>query len=120
MKKLIIAVTILALELISSGCTVIGPIVPAAHPSGFKGATYSGETTDINAPTTIEQYRVFTQDASSFVPVQAVLEDSEGRGMRFCDQKGLRYRVLSETTSTPPHVMGNFPRAETVFECISK
>ncbi|WP_162573595.1 SHOCT domain-containing protein [Variovorax sp. PBL-H6] len=27
---------------------------------------------------------------------------------------------MQETTSTPPHILGNFPRAELVFECVAK
>lgn len=103
-----------------AGCTVIGPIVPAAQPSGFEGAVYSGAITSINTPKTAAQYRVFTQGASSFVPLQAVLEDSQARAVRFCEQKDSRYRTLSETVSKPPHILGNFPRAEIVFECVEK
>lgn len=28
--------------------------------------------------------------------------------------------ALQETTSRPPHILGNFPRAELVFECAAK
>lgn len=29
-------------------------------------------------------------------------------------------RPLRETTSKPPHILGNFPRVEIVFSCIEK
>jgi hypothetical protein len=107
--------------LMLAGCSVSGPIIPASgSKSGFDGAVYSGQTTEINKPTTAEQFRVFNQGASSFVPVEANLNDAEERATRFCTQKNKVYRVVSETVSTPPHVLGNFPRAEIVFECVAK
>lgn len=105
-------------SLVLFGCAVTGPIEPAANPSGFKDAVYPGKTTEINIPTSNSQYRVFNQGASSFVPVEENLKDAESRATRFCQQKGLTYRVISETLSVPPHILGNFPRAEIIFECV--
>ena len=109
-----LTVTILA------GCSVYGPISPASSKSGFDGAVYSGQMTTINSPQTENVYRVFSQSATGFIPVAAALNDAETRAIRHCDQQGKKYRVLTETVSTPPHVLGNWPRAEIVFECVSE
>lgn len=102
------------------GCATTGAIQPAATTkSGFDGAVYSGETSVINAPTAnTVAYRVFNQGSTGFVSLEANREDSEHRAKRFCEQRREVMRPLQETVSKPPHIMGNFPRAELVFECL--
>jgi hypothetical protein len=34
-----------------------------------------------------------------------------------CARNGKVIKPLQETASTPPHVLGNFPRVEWLFEC---
>jgi hypothetical protein len=65
-------------------------------------------------------FRVFQQGATGFVSIQSVREDAEQRANEFCDRKGKTMASLTETTSTPPYILGNFPRIEIVFECIAK
>lgn len=105
-----------------SGCAATGGIHPASKSkSGFDGAVYSGETTVINAPTpNMEAYRVFNQGSTGFVSLEANREDAEQRATRFCEQRQQTFRPLQETVSKPPHILGNFPRAELVFECVPK
>lgn len=111
--------TLLALAaLVLAGCAVTGQILPGTSKSGFEGAVYSGQTTVINeSPVTDKTYRIFNQGSSGFVSADANLQDAKTRAREFCSDKDLRYRPLIETVSTPPHVLGNFPRAEVVFEC---
>lgn len=116
MKAIVLSVMLAGLM---AGCAVSGQVQKTSDgKSGFDGAVYSGQKTAINKPTTDTQYRVFNQGATSFVSVQANLEEAEARAKRFCEQKDARYRIISETISTPPHVLGNFPRAEIEFECV--
>ena len=65
-------------------------------------------------------YRVFQQGATGFVSIQSVREDAEQRATAFCDRKGKVMESLTETTATPPYILGNFPRVEIVFDCIDK
>ncbi len=114
---------ILALSvLLMAGCSVTGGIKPvASSKSEFEGAFYQGETTVINAATLGgEEFRVFNQGASSFVSLQANREDAEQRAAKFCGQRGRLVRPLRETVSKPPHVLGNFPRVELIFECLER
>lgn len=107
------------LAVLMTGCAVSGSIQKTSDgKSGFDGAVYSGQKTAINTPTSKTQYRVFNQGANSFVSVQANLEEAEARAERYCQQKQLKYRIISETISMPPHILGNFPRAEIEFECV--
>ncbi len=117
MKKLI---AVLAAFLI--GCADTSPIQPAsAGKSGFDGAVYAGESVTINPSSAeVEEYRVFHQGATGFVSVQSVREDAEQRANAFCDRKGKTFKPLRETTSKPPHILGNYPRIEIVFGCVDK
>lgn len=105
-----------------TGCAETGAIKPvASSKSGFDGAVYKGETRVINSPTPgAVEYRVFNQGASSFVSLDANREDAERRAGKFCDQNDKKLRPLRETVSKPPHILGNFPRVELVFECVEK
>lgn len=103
------------------GCSVTGPITPVnSSVSGFDGAVYAGQTTVINAKAlTAEQYRVFNQGATGFVPNSGNISDAENRARAFCGDKGKQLRMLSLTTSPAAVLPGNYPRAELVFECAS-
>src|SRR5215471_11772878 len=104
------------------GCAYSTPIQPVASSvSAFDGAVYGGETVTINPNTEgAEEYRVFHQAATGFNSVQEVRDDAERRAKEFCDRKGNVLRLLRETTSKPPHILGNFPRVEIVFTCVEK
>jgi hypothetical protein len=66
-----------------------------------------------------EAYRVFIQGATGFVSIQSVRDDAETRAKEFCANKGKEIESLSETTAKPPYILGNFPRIEIVFDCVS-
>lgn len=89
--------------------------------SHFAGAAFKGETVVLSQSTQgNEQFRLFQQGATGYVSLQSVRDDVELRAVQFCERKGQSMNALQETTSTPPHILGNFPRAELVFECIGK
>jgi len=41
------------------------------------------------------------------------------RVVEFCKYKGLEPYLIEETTSKPPHILGNWPRIEIVFSCVA-
>ena len=89
--------------------------------SHFADAAFKGETVVLSQPTQgREQFRLFQQGATGYVSLQSVRDDVELRAVQFCDRKGQTMNALQETTSTPPHILGNFPRAELVFECVAR
>lgn len=102
------------------GCAANPPVQPAASgKSSFDGAVFSGETTQLAKPTPgLEAYRAFYQGGSSFVSVSSVRETVEEMAGKQCTRTGKVVRPLQETTSKPPHVLGNFPRVEWLFECV--
>lgn len=108
--------------MLASGCSHMGTIQPAASSqSGFVGAVYAGDTAELVTPTPgAELFRVFHQGASSFVSVGSVRGSAERRAATFCANLGRMPRIVRETTSRPPHILGNFPRVELEFECADR
>lgn len=104
------------------GCASSTPIQPASSgKSQFDGAVYQGESVTISESTPgTEEFRVFHQGATGFVSVQSVREDAEERATQFCERKEKAMKPLRETTSKPPHILGNFPRIEIFFSCVEK
>jgi hypothetical protein len=103
-------------------CASSSTIQPADRSkSGFDGAVYPGELHVVAEDKTgAQRYRVFEQGASGFVSVQSVRDDVEQRANSFCEKDGVVAKTLTEQTSKPPHILGNFPRVELVFICVPK
>lgn len=123
MKLNVMVVALLLAAVVGmAGCALTPPILKASESkSFFEDAVYSGETTIISKDlTSEEQYRAFVQGASSFVPVSLCKEEAEQKAGHFCEGMNKKVKVVQETVSMPPHILGNFPRAEIVFVCIEK
>ena len=103
-----------------SGCANTTAVLPAANSkSEFLSAVYSGETVELEKQTPgAEVFRVFQQGATGFVSVANVREGVEEIATKHCARKGKTVRHIQETTSKPPHILGNFPRVEWLFECV--
>jgi hypothetical protein len=114
---LIVVITLAAL-----GCGTSSTIQPVNRSkSGFDGAAFPGELHVIAEDDSgAERYRVFEKGATGFVSLEAVREGAEQRADAFCERQGLATKILTEHTSKPPHILGNFPRVELVFMCVAK
>jgi len=116
LRCLVVALTIAAL-----GCGSSSTIQPVNRSrSGFDGAVFPGELHVIAEESGGERYRVFEKGATGFVSLEAVREGAEHRADAFCDRQGLATKILTEQTSKPPHMFGNFPRVELVFTCVGR
>ena len=111
--------TMIASAALLVACAGTSSIRPAnSSKSGFDGAVFAGETSVLNSSTPgVESYRLFQQAATGFVSLETVRASTEKRATEYCARSGAQMRTLSERTSTPPHILGNFPRVEIVFEC---
>jgi hypothetical protein len=104
-----------------TGCSSTSTIQPVnSSNSRFDSAVYGGESVTISSNPGIEEFRVFHQGATGFVSVTTVRESVEKRATDFCDRIGKGMKPFRETTSKPPHILGNFPRVELIFGCIDK
>ena len=97
-----------------------GPVqLVTASKSEFEGAVYSGHTTEIEPPVAgLDQYRVFQQAATGFTSLQTTRVAANRSATEFCARKAKSVHAVSETASTPPHILGNFPRIELIFQCV--
>jgi hypothetical protein len=102
------------------GCSSAPPIQKASMTkSYFDGAAYPGEVYKLAEDSSgAEQYRVFSHGSTGFVSLASVQSNADGRAKDFCGREGKTIKVLQQQTSTPPHVLGNFPRVELIFICV--
>ncbi len=103
-----------------AGCAVTGGVVPAASSkSAFDDSMYSGETSIYNERAiTGESYRIFKQGASGASSPLTIRGEIELSASDYCRAKGKELRLLRQTASTPPYLLGNFPKVELLFECV--
>lgn len=120
MKKIITSAILIFLVV---GCTKTSVIQPAATSKSMSdnAIIFTGETVKLDDVSPGgKEFRLLEQGATGFVPVSSLQEHVAQRATAFCDGMGKAMKPLRESTSKPPHIFGNFPRAELVFECIDK
>jgi hypothetical protein len=102
------------------GCAQMDQVQPVnTSQSRFVDAVYKGATTVISENKDgLEEFRVFHQARSGFHEVNEVQASATAEAVRFCAMRNMRAVFFRETISTPPHVLGNFPRAEVIFGCV--
>jgi len=102
------------------GCSTASTIQKAStSKSAFDDAVFDGEIFIVNDDISDDDaYRIFHQAATGFVSIQSIRVSSEKRASEFCEKEGKVMHVLREHTSTPPHILGNFPRIEIIFACV--
>lgn len=104
------------------GCAENSAVLRAKdNNSFFDDAVFKGETTILNEDSTgSEQFRVYQQAATGFISVETCREEVEQKAFRHCENMGKSLKILQERKSVPPHILGNFPRAELLFVCLPK
>ena len=117
-----ISSALLAATVLLGGCASSSTIQRVSESkSQFDDAVFGGETNIVSEDTSGgEQYRVFHQGATGFVSVQSIRVSAEKRATEFCERKNKVVKTLSERTSKPPHILGNYPRIEIIFTCVDK
>jgi len=121
MKIIFILLTLASLY--TAGCAKDSGVVLAKDVNSFfdSAVVYHGEVKILAEDATgSEQYRVFHQGATGFVPLSMVREEVEEQAKDFCEKTGKTIKILQEIKSVPPHILGNWPRAELLFVCITK
>lgn len=113
---------LVTVALLFAGCASTPPVQSAAtSKSEFTSAVFSGQTMELEKPTPgAEVFRAFHQGATGFVSVASVRGGVEKLATQHCARRSQVVRPIRETSSTPPHILGNFPRVEWLFECIER
>ena len=116
MNKTIMTVGATAIVLILSGCAQTTPIMEASKmKSGFSDASYGGEKIFVSDNKEgLVEYRVFEQAETGFISISIVRDNVEKRANKYCEQRNLSYKVISEQTSTTPYFR-KFSESRTCF-----
>ncbi len=115
---------IIFIILFLTGCAQTSRVINAETTESFfeSASVYKGKvtyTSDIEFSN--EKYRLFKQGSTGYVPLEAVKNSVKREAEEYCRTKKIgnqRIIVLEERESTPPHVLGNWPRFELVFGCL--
>ena len=119
-RRRIVSSAGLALSLLL-GCTMASPIKPAAtssSPFWFPG--WGKPEPLVSEVPEGEQFRISHRGSTGFTPVSALRRTAEARATTFCEDRNRSLTPVSEQASSPPHILGNFPRFELVFVCTEK
>ncbi len=122
MKLSFFQVAVLVTFLISlGGCAKYPTIQKTSQTiSPFDDSMFDSQTTIIDDSIDEEDtYRVFRQAATGYISVETTRQNALKAASDFCDSYGKKAVLRSETKSVPPHILGNFPRVELIFACVS-
>ena len=67
-----------------------------------------------------DTFMVSRQAASGFSGLGTLKADAFKEANQYCLQQGKNISVVNTSESSPPYVLGNFPRAEVQFMCLDK
>ena len=65
-------------------------------------------------------FRIYHRASTGFVSIQSIRQAAEERAENFAKRQGKTILVLGEKISSPPYILGNFPRIEIVFALIDE
>lgn len=66
-----------------------------------------------------DTFMVSRQAATGFSGLGTLKAEAFQEANQYCIKKGKSAQVISTNESAPPYVLGNFPRAEVQFMCLS-
>jgi hypothetical protein len=67
-----------------------------------------------------DTFMVSRQAATGFSGLGTLKADAFNEANQYCIKQNKNIRVVNTSESSPPYVMGNFPRAEVQFMCLDK
>ena len=67
-----------------------------------------------------DTFMVSRQAATGFSGLGTLKADAFQEANQYCISQGKNIRVVNTNESSPPYVLGNFPRAEVQFMCLDK
>jgi hypothetical protein len=104
-----------------SGCALASPIKPAATSSSpFWFFWWGDPEMLVSEVPEGEQFRISHRGSTGFTSISALRRSAQARAAEYCDGKGRDMTPISEQTSSPPHILGNFPRVEIIFACTER
>jgi hypothetical protein len=65
-------------------------------------------------------YMIAKQQATGFPGLGNLKAEAMQEASDYCVSRGREFVLTNETETQPPYVLGNYPRAEIVFQCIAQ
>jgi hypothetical protein len=117
MRRVSIGIAIALTALAIAGCATSSTVkLASSSKSRFDGTIFKVQTDRLREPTPgADVYRVFV--FAAYTPLDMLRSDAEKQAYAFCNRKGLIADTVTATSSAPPHILGNIPRVELLFEC---
>ncbi len=99
-------------------CAVASPIrLAATSSSAFWFPGWGKSVTVVSEVPEEEQFRISHRGSTGYTPVSALRRSAHRRAEQFCQRSDRVLSPVTEQQSSPPHILGNFPRYEMVFAC---
>ncbi len=108
MKKLV-------LVMVAAGLSACATSTPIQRFSESKSSFRDGPVIMSHNYPAGSVYRVYHRASSGFVPMSSIRDEAEQRAEDFASRQAKKMVLLGERTSSPPYILGNFPRIEIVF-----
>jgi hypothetical protein len=71
-------------------------------------------------PTGGDGYLISKQAATGFPGLGNLKAEALQEGSQYCTSHGREFLLTRSTETQPPYLLGNYPRAEIEFRCVSK
>jgi len=65
-------------------------------------------------------YSISNQAATGFSGLQDIKSEAYEEASLFCEQKNQDFKVVNVESTKPPYILGNYPRVDLQFKCITK
>ncbi|MDD3603043.1 MAG: hypothetical protein PHZ17_07040 [Sulfurovum sp.] len=65
-------------------------------------------------------YSISNQAATGFSGLQDIKSEAYEEASLFCKQKNQDFKVINVESTKPPYILGNYPRVDLQFKCITK
>ena len=66
-----------------------------------------------------DSYMIAKQQATGFPGLGNMKAEIIGEGSRYCANLGKEFQIVSTQETQPPYILGNYPRSEIQFMCLS-
>jgi len=66
-----------------------------------------------------DNFMIAKQQATGFAGLGNLKAEIIGEGSEHCRKAGRTFKLLSADETKPPYILGNYPRAEITFACLT-
>lgn len=67
-----------------------------------------------------DSYMIAKQQGTGFPGLGNMKAEIISEGFKYCSDNQLEFQIISTNETSPPYILGNYPRAEIQFMCLKK